>query len=49
MRPAIALRILHGPVRQVISLAADVPATDGVAQTTTPSAPGYGNPQSTAR
>src|SRR6266700_3533112 len=36
VRPAIALLILHRLVRQVISFTADIPATHGIAQATTP-------------
>src|SRR5439155_1282816 len=36
IEPAIALLILHRLVRQVISFTADIPATHGIAQATTP-------------
>src|ERR1051325_2118229 len=36
MRPTIALLVLHSLVRQFISLAIDIPPTNGVAQTAAP-------------
>src|SRR5262249_23021525 len=38
VRPAIALLILYRLARKFISLAANIPATDGIAQTTAPAA-----------
>src|SRR5437867_8185646 len=38
VRPAIALLILHRLVREIVGIAFHVPARDGVAQTTTPTA-----------
>jgi hypothetical protein len=38
VRPAIALLILHGLVREIIGTAIHIPVADGVAQTATPAA-----------